>query len=352
MKKLLFALFLVVLLGRSTHSSVYAAKDENPTFGPSEVITGINNYRLQNGLSPLQINNTLMALAQGHSDYQASIGVITHDGPGGSRPKDRAYNAGYGDGNFIFLSEIIYGGFSVDHNSAIEWWKNSPVHNTEMLRDNLTEIGAGVSTDGNWTYFTAELGSIASWTAPADAGNSSGNNDNDEEGDTSPPVVIAVPVVIATPRDDGSVIHIIRTGQAMWTVAAVYDIDLDELLVINGMTKNSIVKPGDEIIVIPANTSNPEPNISPTASLAPTHSTEEVEMEQIQPAGTQTNNNNPDSSESEVAIGEAFSSEEVINPNVKRIIVGAFVILILVIIGSMFIQKPIPPPPEEEDVVR
>ncbi len=46
------------------------------------------------GMAPLSVDSALMGSAQGHSDYQASIGAWTHTGPGGSNPTRRAVAAG------------------------------------------------------------------------------------------------------------------------------------------------------------------------------------------------------------------------------------------------------------------
>lgn len=349
MKKVFFSLMMVLVLVSTGSQSAAAAPEAKPVFGPSDVIAAINNYRGQNGLPPLIANSTLMALAQGQSDYQASTGVITHEGPGGTRPKDRAYAAGYGDGNFIFLSEIIYGGYKADHNSAVEWWKNSPVHNTEMLRDNLSEIGAGVSTNGDRTYFTAELGHVSTWAAPADS--ISGSGSSEDEGDTSPPVVIAVPVVIATPQQDGSIIHIIRTGQALWTVAAVYKVDLDTLLQINGLTRNSIVKPGDEIIVRPANTPEPLPENTPFDLIIPTTTTPSTDLGVPLSAAAEPSKNKDSGDQSNRQVGDPVSSENPITPRVRASVIGVFMIIFAILVGSMFIQKPVEPPPDDEDDV-
>jgi uncharacterized protein YkwD len=70
-----------------------------------QLIAEVNGLRAAYGLPPYEINNSLMAAAQGHSDYQAQIGTWTHTGSGGSRPHDRAIAAGFGGGAQVFVSE-------------------------------------------------------------------------------------------------------------------------------------------------------------------------------------------------------------------------------------------------------
>ncbi|GAB4399526.1 MAG: hypothetical protein OHK0052_23050 [Anaerolineales bacterium] len=72
----------------------------------------------------------------------------------------------------------------------------------------------------------------------------------------------AVPVSLATPAADGSIVHIVQQGQTLWAVAAIYQIPLDDLLILNGLNQNSFVFPGDKLIIRPPYT--PTPTLSPT----------------------------------------------------------------------------------------
>jgi LysM repeat protein len=76
----------------------------------------------------------------------------------------------------------------------------------------------------------------------------------------------ALPVLQATPMPDGSIVHTVQAGQTLWTVAAVYDIALADLLEQNGLTENSLLHPGDELLIRPAT----EPTAPPAAGITPT----------------------------------------------------------------------------------
>ncbi len=57
--------------------------------------------------------------------------------------------------------------------------------------------------------------------------------------------------------------HTLQNGETLWTVSAYYNVPLDILLSLNGLTESSIVQPGD-VIVLYAATPTLEPSATPT----------------------------------------------------------------------------------------
>lgn len=361
MKKLLAVLNILFIIAVMHPVDVLAAPDQGasarPSFNGGDVIQAINGYRQQSGLAVLTTNSLLSSLAQGQSDYQASIGSVTHTGPGGTTPQQRASAAGYGGGNFFYLSEIIYGGYQGNVQNALNWWQNSSLHNSIMLSSNYTEIGAGVASNGDSVYFTAVLGGPSgSSSSTSGSGNNSGN------GDTSQPTAagpVVMPVQKAAPQADGSIIHIVQTGQTLWTIAAVYGIQLEDLYSLNGMNRYSFVFPGDEVIVRPP---GDYPDTDPTpagidqteeTSAAETPNSTQIVGEaysysaQVTPQTTATYTPQPTGvvDPTEDPQPTALFGED---PTARNLIIGAFVILIVVLVGSMFIQSPTRRTPEED----
>ncbi|MBN1231298.1 MAG: LysM peptidoglycan-binding domain-containing protein [Anaerolineales bacterium] len=240
----------------------------------SELIAAINNYRAANGLYTYATSSKLSQLAQFQSDYQASISTVTHTGPGGTRPIERAYSANYGDGKKIFISEIIWGGYGGTVDSAVGWWKTSQIHNDTMLSGQYLEIGAGVAfDDAGMIYFTAECGWITGYTAPDNAVDLANQyyTETTSAGDDSTlsAEVLIIPVQAEAVNEDGSITHTVRSGQALWNIAAVYNTTVEELRELNGLTEWSFIYPGDEIIVRKASTPEPTeklPTLLPTAT--------------------------------------------------------------------------------------
>jgi hypothetical protein len=61
-----------------------------------EVVDLVNQVRSANGLASYKVNDALMAAAQGHSEYMAETGSVSHTGAGGSSPASRAASMGGG----------------------------------------------------------------------------------------------------------------------------------------------------------------------------------------------------------------------------------------------------------------
>jgi len=360
MKKLFPVLTFLFLLSLIAPANVLASPDSKPNSSQNlsggDVIIAINGYRQQYGLAQLTPNSLLTSLAQGQSDYQASIGSITHTGPGGTTPQQRASAAGYGGGNFFYLSEIIYGGYQQNVQNALSWWQNSSLHNSIMLSSNYSEIGAGVATSGDSVYFTAVLGGPSgSSSSTSGSGDDSGSGENPQPTAAGP---VVMPVQKATPQPDGSIIHTVLTGQTLWTIAAVYEIKLEDVYELNGLNRFSFVFPGDEILVRPPgdySDSDPDPtkidqseesgtDQMPIATQmvgeAFSYSAQTTPQPTSTPRPRPTLLPTPTEAPQETAL---FADD----PTARNLIIGALIILIIVMVGSMFFQSPSKRPPEE-----
>ena len=70
------------------------------------------------------------------------------------------------------------------------------------------------------------------------------------QADTPTPTTVPVtPIQVATPRPDGSIIHVVQLGQFLATIAVAYQIPLAELLSLNGLNEQSVIFPGDALII-------------------------------------------------------------------------------------------------------
>jgi LysM repeat protein len=84
----------------------------------------------------------------------------------------------------------------------------------------------------------------------------------------SPSVVNTAPAPTALPRPDGAVVHVVKAGDTIFGLALQYGVQMDQILQLNGLTKDSYIHVGQELVIsAPPVTSTPA---SPDASPAPT----------------------------------------------------------------------------------
>ncbi|GAB4472878.1 MAG: hypothetical protein Kow00124_11290 [Anaerolineae bacterium] len=249
-----------------------AASAAPAPFQPADayrLVDMVNALRAEYGLPPYQVNSALMVAAQLHTEWAASVGYHSHVGPDGSRPRDRAVAAGYGGGAEVFVSENIYWGTMATPESAMAWWRNSPIHFQGMTSTRYQEIGVGAAYSESGGYFTLLFGVVAG-AAPAEPAPSS-------SGAAAPPgsassggggaLVRPEAIALATPGPDGAVVHTVSSGEVPINIAEAYGVDLYALLAMNGLSESSIIFPGDQLIIRPPSTPTPTPAITATPSL-------------------------------------------------------------------------------------
>ncbi|MCW5873429.1 MAG: LysM peptidoglycan-binding domain-containing protein [Anaerolineales bacterium] len=325
-----------------------------PQGTPGEVVALINAYRAEFGLPPYEEHSLLSQLAQGQADYLASTSGATggdiHTGPGGTRPRDRAYAAGYGGGSTIFISEIAKYGMGETSQSAIGWWKQSPNHNPTMIASTYVHIGCGVATDGTTRYYFV---CVTGYSVGGGSGTGSSGGSTPASGQSQvPPVQIMIPVTKAEPQPDGSIVHILRTGQTLWTLAAVYDVPLQQILDLNAYAEWEVVHPGDEVIVAPpgsvptsAPTEDPNATPSPTPTLTPSP----------QPTATVLSAADTDATvqaalaQAQEVVAQQAAAQNNSNGSVQLVVGVALISILSVVVASFFIQRPSSEPDLDEN---
>ncbi|MFQ5436640.1 MAG: LysM peptidoglycan-binding domain-containing protein [Anaerolineae bacterium] len=219
--------------------------------GPAnDILQLVNQFRIDNRLPPFQMNSALVSAAQNQANYMAEFMVFSnHTGYGGSTPLSRAEAAGYRG----FVTENIVGGTGMTPRQGLIWWQNSAVHYRTLVTSRHIEAGTGFATNGSENFYVLVVGSpsnVASSPATAPA-------------DDSPAPLFVTPIVKAEPGEDGSIVHIVQEGQALWSLAAYYEVLLSDLLLYNGLSETSFLSPGDEIIIRLADGQPPPPTPTP-----------------------------------------------------------------------------------------
>jgi LysM repeat protein len=86
-------------------------------------------------------------------------------------------------------------------------------------------------------------------------------------------VVNAAPAPTALPRPNGAVVHTVKAGDTIFGLALQYGVQMDQILQLNGLTKDSYIHIGQELVIsAPSSTSTPAPAdtaVAPTATSLP-----------------------------------------------------------------------------------
>jgi LysM repeat protein len=88
-------------------------------------------------------------------------------------------------------------------------------------------------------------------------------------------LILIYQIQTSTPESDGSVYHTVQPGDTIYSIANAYGVSEAELLAINGLTRESVIFPGNRLIIRRGPTPTPTLDItdtpSPTITLRPTN---------------------------------------------------------------------------------
>jgi len=147
--------------------------------------------------------------------------------------------------------------------AVVNAWMGDAPHQNTMLSSTLQDVGAGVATAGNYVYYTL------------DAGLSTGGQPAAYTPGTTAPTKITVvstgTIIPNTPNADGAIIHIVQPGDSLIVIAIAYDVPLNDILTLNNLQLNSVIRTGQQLTIRPAFTPTPTlPTSTPTRRPTPT----------------------------------------------------------------------------------
>ena len=248
------AAFLVALILLAAPQS--APRPAEAQGSADQVVALVNALRASLGLDPWTVHPTLAYVAQAHVNWMVATGQYGHTGEGGSTPQDRALAAGYAGS----VAENWVSGGGMSPAGAVEWWRNSGIHYA-TLTSSAQHVGVGVASSGRGIVYVL----VAGRPSPPRRSNSSGSAAEEEDEDEGP---LVIPITRAEPDANGRVTHVVQPGQTAWAIAAVYGVDLDEMLHINNLQRPVVLMPDDTIIVKLGPGEAPPPSPTPIAEYA------------------------------------------------------------------------------------
>lgn len=118
------------------------------------MVTLVNQYRAQNGLSALTVSSALTNMARVKSQDMIDNHYFSHQSPTYGSPFDMMTQFGI---RYTAAGEnIAYG--QRDANAVMDAWMNSSGHRANILNSAYTQIGVGAAKDANGTiYWTQEF---------------------------------------------------------------------------------------------------------------------------------------------------------------------------------------------------
>ena len=228
---------------------------------PADIINAVNNLRLSHGLNALTTNYILMQVAADQANaLAASEGAIGHERPCGMTLGQDLLSRGY-----PLLGDLSLDGYRSENwdtastvEKAISDWLGDDLHTNTMLSPNRNDIGAAVAVSGHQTYIVLET----AWST------SSGQMQYDAY-----PILTGIPqtqtacygiytqaatygvspeemlpVTRNTALPNGDVIHEVKYGQALWTLAIQYDTTIAEIKRLNHLSSN-VISPGQKLLI-------------------------------------------------------------------------------------------------------
>ena len=265
-------IFLLAYFTLATGKGVSASPQKQIT-AAGQLIDAVNTVRLSYGLPALASHPILMQSAQSQADYMAATGQTTHSRPGGTTYTQQLLALG-----FPLAGDLSLGGFRAENilNSSdpLVWngvppgWQDADHMNT-MLSQNFTHIGAGVSQNSSGFFYVVDTAAVTSSgqmqeSASAILGGTASGVSNEAAGVSQ----YMVPVVKATARPDGDVIHAVQYGQTLWSIAIEYGTTIKNIQALNNLGEDLVVYQGQALLVQKAAT-QPAP-VHPTETLPPT----------------------------------------------------------------------------------
>ena len=122
-----------------------------------KVFEMLNTERRSQGLTELEWNEDVAAVARMHSNNMAEAKFFSHRGSDGSMVDDRADRVGLGSWRTIGENIAYMRGFDDPAALAVEKWMESTAHRKNLLGPNWKESAVGVAITADGTYYLTQV---------------------------------------------------------------------------------------------------------------------------------------------------------------------------------------------------
>jgi len=241
MKRITQSLFLVVVWLALTVIPGLAFQDETsePEITPYDLINAMNSARIGNGLPALTVSDILMGTAQATAEIMAANRSGGHIG----NVKGRVMDAGYGGGQDAWATENIMTGPASLERIMMAW--SDDLHMIPALNPNYCHIGAGIAENDGVVYYVLHAAYTSMNACGSGAGTTNSVARTPVAAATSAISQWIAPIEVATPGEDGYLVHIVKSGQTLWTIAEAYGVTIEDI-----MNMNYYISPENQEIYI------------------------------------------------------------------------------------------------------
>ncbi len=231
---------------------------------PVDIINAVNDFRIEHGLPVLAVHQALMDVAA----QTANALAATEGAAGHYRPCNLTLGQMLLMRGFALWGDLSQDGYRSENwvaagsvEQALSFWQGDVPHLDTMISPNRSHIGAAVAVSDQVymviiTAWQTPSGKMqwgadvhltqAAVTQAACAGRSTQNAESGEPADLSQ---YSVPVVLSTARPDGDVIHEVKYGQTLWSIAIEYGTTIEQIKRLNNLTSDTVV-PGWTLLVV------------------------------------------------------------------------------------------------------
>jgi len=143
----LLALFSTALPAQLNVAVVSSAQAQDVSGRTVQAL--LNEYRASKGLGPLRLDANLTAMAQSQANAMLARRTLSHDVAGGFLQRLGQFGI-----SPVRASENLGSGYRSEQ-SAFQRWRNSPVHDADMLIPELSRMGLAVARDSSGASYWA-----------------------------------------------------------------------------------------------------------------------------------------------------------------------------------------------------
>lgn len=216
----------------------------------SAILAEVNALRAANGLPTYEVDGGLMAEAQAHAEYMASIGSWTHSRADGSTPSSRGFSENVAMTTGFNTSYVVY-----------TLWTDA-LHWSTMVGISSGYAGVGLAVSGGTYYYVLDV-KYASGVGQMPANQPAPQGQGTAV--VQPTRAVIIPVATVTPMPDGSVVHEVQAGQSLWSIAIAYGVTGADIIALNKLGANPILVVGQKLTIVPP----PPPTATPTITNTP-----------------------------------------------------------------------------------